>query len=345
MIIFTRGYETVGMLTHDILGYNDESYANKLIIANQNTFNGRLLREQGFYWPNRALWIPEVSRLDNDPQLRNIILHRCDCIPSWGRANLVKLQKHKVNINHLVGAGKCIRQHNRVNYADGQGIATSLGAQAAAESMFRGAERAAKPAEQFTRQMKNLNNHLKNLVALRKAGKDGAEIQSAREAYKTAYKEAQYSLNHSAKLYARRLSHKASKYLISAKHSELIANKKGIFIDSLDDIKILGRIARYGKGIHGLGYIAIAGLGVDEVYDTYKEGGDWEAKAVGLGVEIGSIQFAGAVMLFFITPAGWIATIAVAIGEGIAYTAGGKFIDYKTEEGYEWIKKHLNKWL
>ncbi len=341
MIIFTKGNETLGSLVHDILGYNDESYGKKIIAANRNSINGAQYIEQGYFWPNRALWLPEISRLDNDPDIRDIILHRCDFIPSWGRANLVKLQKHRVNINHLIGVGKCIRQHNRVNYADGKGIAASLGAQATAESMFRLGERAAKPAEQFTNQMKRLNTQLKNLVALRKAGKSAEEIQSARTAYQATYKETQYALNHGAKLYAKRLSHKATKYLMSAKHSESIAYKKGIFIDALDDVKMLARIARYGKWAGRGFYMFSALLGIDEVFDTYEEGGDWEATAVGVGSEMAIIMGLGQIMLLF-TPAGWVTTVAIAIGEGLLYTKMGNSIKTWTEN---WFKTNVEHWL
>jgi len=84
-------------------------------------------------------------------------------------------------------------------------------------------------------------------------------------------------------------------------------------------------------------------FGVDEVYETYKEGGDWEAKAVGIGAETAIISAIGGALLI-LTPPGWIATIAVAVGEGIAYTAAGKFIEKYSEEGYEWISKNLHNW-
>lgn len=53
---------------------------------------------------------------------------------------------------------------------------------------------------------------------------------------------------------------------------------------------------------------------------------------------------AGAIILE-LTPVGWIATIAVAVGEGLAYTYVGKYIEHWSEDQYKELENNYKHWL
>jgi len=350
MIIFTEPGDTPQQIAKNILGYYDESYAKLILDANRNSSAYKLMNGCGVYAPNRAVWLPNFSLIDHNSELRDQLLHRTDFIPSHGRANLVKLQKSNVNLNNLLGGAKCASQANRSNRDESSGIIASLAGNSAFESVHRGFEHATRPAESFSHHMKELNTKLKVLVSARNSG-EHATIQSARTEYQSAYKRANEAFNKDAKLYARRLSKKGSKYLMSAKHSELVAYKKGIMVNDLNDVQTIGKIARYGK-IAGRGMFWFSAiLGVDEVYNTYEHGGDAFKKGVGVATELTVAYTLGEFCLLF-TPAGWVALAVVAVAEGLGMTFLGKYSDEfgeyvasESEDAYSWLKRDLSHWL
>lgn len=121
-------------------------------------------------------------------------------------------------------------------------------------------------------------------------------------------------------------------------------------IYDLDDVKSLSQVGAFGaraskwvgRGGAVIGYAA----GGYEVYQTYKRGGDWQDQAVGIGTEMIAIETAGAIMLE-LTPVGWAATIAVGVGEGLAYAFAGGKIEHWGDEFSDWLRhvpiEHIGK--
>ena len=132
--------------------------------------------------------------------------------------------------------------------------------------------------------------------------------------------------------------------LNSSKRLEYRIRRKHIYINDLDDVKTLGKIARYGKWLGCAGFVFAAAYGADQVYETYKKRGDWIAQVIGLGTEFGVLAGVGEALLL-LTPVGWVATACVAITEGVLFAVGGHAIEHYTEEAVSWAQRHLLNWL
>ncbi len=61
-----------------------------------------------------------------------------------------------------------------------------------------------------------------------------------------------------------------------------MAYKKGIFINDLADVEVMGNIAEYGKMAGRTCFIFSVVLGASEVYHAFKEHEDWIAKMMRL---------------------------------------------------------------
>ena len=351
MITMSQAGDTPYSIAARVLGSPDESYAEAIYQANLTSFANEVMNNCGIYAANRAVWLPGVSHIDDDTELRNHIIHKLDYIPSWGRSNLTKLQRSRVDINHMIGSAKAIRKHNRINYQEGQGIATSLGAKAAVETVHRGAERITRQGEAFSGKMSELNGSLKTLLDTRQEG-DHIATAAARDSFRTAYQDAVETLNHDAKIFAARTSKKTAKYFMSPKHMEMVARKKGILISDLDDVAVVSKIARYGEwGARGC-FMFSAALGADEIYRTYKHHGDAWGKSGQVLTEIGVAAAIGFGCFLVFTPVGWIGLIATAIVEGVGisiianeFGKLGWILGDDTKKTYDWVNGNLSKWL
>jgi hypothetical protein len=358
-------------IAHRVLGYPDESYAQKIWGMNKTGFACHVMNGSGEYMAHYPVWLPGYSRLDDDPIVRESLMNRVNFMPSAARRNLLTLQKHGVDVNHLVGMSRAIQQSNRDNYSEGEGIAASLGVKAGVETVHRTIERSTHPAEIFSRKINRLNQTIKDMVKAQNepvytgepmlAGEQQLMIhQEYKKACEIAYKDAVHSLNHEGKLYANRIAMKASKALsMSVMELQRVARKHGFLVSDLNDVKLLDKIGRYGKWAGKGCFLFSAALGVDEVYETYKHGGDAFKKSVGVGLELGVAYAVGEAFLLA-TPAGWVALAGLAIVEGVTLALSSKYVEEfggnvvgsalekigdGVDDAYQWFDKSLGHWL
>lgn len=337
MLLLTEPGDTSQTLACRILGDPDDSYANKLREMNKNTLAYTSLAGD-YYIPDQLIWCPEFSELDNYPDHREMILSEAQFIPSWGKANISKLQNQGVDMNDLIATSQVIQDHNRSesNKKD-HAIISGMVAQAGLESFSRAIEHGAYPAEQFSQTIERLDAVMADLLKVKKSGNTEL-VRSTRNKFKQLYKESIETLQHNTKLYKNRLSLKTAKILPSMNKLEKLATKKGIMISDLQDVRVLEKIARYGHWA-GRGCFAFSiVLGASEVYEAYKNDEDWITKAVGVGTET-LITWAAGALLLTLTPAGWAVLAGAAITEGIALNLGGNYIETITET---WVHKHLH---
>ncbi len=132
---------------------------------------------------------------------------------------------------------------------------------------------------------------------------------------------------------------------------EIAAKNKGYLVDSLDDIERIGKIAKYGKRMSNGLFAFTVLLGIDDVYNSYKNGDDAFREAFGVAMQIGVMQVVGNLLLVF-TPAGWTVLIVTAVVEGLLFVWGGEEIKEigkefagDIEEAYQWLKNTLAHWL
>lgn len=234
MITFTDAGDTASSVTHRLLGHNDESFAKNLWEANANSFARTMNSAHSTeFAPNFAVWVPGFSVLDEQPEVYQSLIRRTEFIPSAARAKLVHLQRHGVDLNHLLGASKALKVHNKNHQQRGEAIASLSPLSTGKEVVTRTAERASIPGEKFSDAMKELNEKLEKLNHLKQSGASTAEIRDARDELKAAKKEAEKVFKKSGELYAKKLSTKSNRYLNTANHIEKQAAKKGIMIYDL----------------------------------------------------------------------------------------------------------------
>lgn len=333
MIIYTRAGQTINSLASDILGCNDESFANEILKYNQNSLAVTLMPANSCLAPNRSLWIPGFSYLDNRPEIRSTMMQRVEYLPSTARNNIAFLQTKGVDLNKAIGVAKATQKHNASNQDQGTAIIASL---AASETLKRGSERMLeKPPDSFVANMRTLNNSLSDYIT----NKTPENLQRFRQAKNLATE----AINREANLYTNIINNKTKKLLRSSKRLINSVQNKGIIINNLEDMKTFEKIARYGKiSSRGLFFVS-AGIGADEIYQAYKEGGDWGKEAVGVGGEVVSVYLLGDVLLLS-NPAGWVVTILVAVAEGVLLTGFGQMVKNLSEEAYEWFKDNYVRW-
>ncbi len=359
MITFTGVDDTPASVTHRVLGYNDDSYAKKLWNMNERSFARQLFSDSGLFARNRAVWLPGFSERESDQDWVNRHLHRLDFIPSWGRSNIVRLQKAGVDMNRLISIGKSTRYSNRVNAVNSPLITGAFAGNASFESFSRMVERTAHPAEKFSKAMENLNEKTAHLLKVHRVvhtEEEGKQVQNevnaARAEVDAAAKDVGETLKSSAKIYNNRLRLKTKLMLKDPSLIRAAASKRNILLGDFDDVKMLSKIARHGKWAGRGCFVLSALLGADEVYQTYEDGGDAFKKAVGVGAELGAIWAVGEGLLLLFTPAGWVTLVCIAIAEGIILTLGGNVVEKFGErlggsiEGcYDWLKNNFEYWF
>jgi hypothetical protein len=336
MIRFTEDGETPQEVAVDILGHPDDSFAKQIAQYNTNSFAWQIYHGCGYYAPNRPLWIPGYSTIDDDPKLYEDILHRLEFLTDSERSKLVKLQQHNIDINKLIGISHTVSHFNRKHIAEGNKIANLMGVQLGVETARRGVEHAFHPLHKFEKNAGKLNEYLRKMAKAQNEG-DFELAKTQKLNVKAAYQGTVDALNKSSRFFANRLSIKTKRYFNSSKRMRQFA-RKGIFINDFDDLKYIERLAKYGKWLKRGGFAVQAVVGSAEVYETYREHKGWEKKAAGVSVELGVVYLAGEAFLAF-TPPGWIALVATAVVEGIILTGFGSFVEEKTEDVYGWMER------
>lgn len=354
MIYFTSLSDTPNSIAKDLLGGID--YGNVLgdsiRDANRNTMASRC-GIGSYYAPNRPIWIPGFSSIGEYGPIRDAIIRRLDTLHSEPRSRLATAIRRRNDLNPIMGATHAIEKNNRANSDKAKVITASLAGAASIETAKRTIERVNHQAEKFSESMAKLNDVTKQAAEIHKLhGPSSDAFKAIRATLQEQHQETVQVLNKHAKLFARRLSIKTTKHMRSAKIELMRARKKGIMISDLDDVKRIEKIARYGKwASHSLFAFSIA-LGIDEVYETYQNGGDAFVKATGLTFEMTSSAVLGGLVTFAFTPAGWVALAGFAVVEGVAFAFAGKGLESAgeklgkgLEECYEWVKEKLKNLL
>jgi len=327
MIVFTEAGDTPASVTNRMLGYNDESYSQKLSKMNANGFARQMMNDSGYFAPYRAVWLPGFSRHDQNVMLREQLVHHTEFMRSSARANIQRLGRDGIDINRLIGAQKTIAAYNQWEMQNPHSMASVYGAQMGGEILNRAVEHAGHPAEKFAKSMRILNGSMQDLIEAENV-QDFELMKSLRPQVVSAYREAGAELNKASRLYSSRLDLFTREALSDPVRAMRFKRNGGIMLDHLDDVKALEKIGSAGKFIGRAGFGFQLAMGGVEVYRTYENGGDWEGEATGVIGESAVIYTVGEVCLLF-TPAGWVALVVVAVAEGIFMTRYGEEVkDY-----------------
>lgn len=367
MIYLTTVGETPSTIASDLLGGADygNSFADAIRSANRNNIAHHLVSDLRYgYAPFRPIWIPGFSSLDSNSAVYEGIIRRIDRLSGDTRMRLALAMQRGADLNILVGATKAIQQHNNTGHHDAKIITSALAGNTAVESGLRTAERVEAQAEHFHESMSHLNQATKKAVDVFKAhGASSVEFRTAREELQLVHRETMLSLSKDAKLFSNRLSAKATRHMMSAKHEFMLAKKKGIFISDLEDVKYVEKIFKCSNWLSKRFMAFSIILGVDEVYETFKEGGDAFTKSAGIGLELGFAYTVGVGLIALFTPAGWVTLIGTAFLEGAAIAGFGTgiekfgesmghkaeqtggFIASEVEKGYQWLKEKFYQLL
>ncbi len=355
MIIFSESGDTPASIAARILGYNDADYAKKIRDANSNGYAWQMANGAGYYVPWRPLWIPGFSKYDHDFLAREQFCRRIDGIPTYQRRKLTQAQKQCVNLNYTIAHAKVTKQYNSTKSNEEPFLTAGLVGKSVSESIGRGVERYKGQAEKFIESMNDLDRATENYYLA--SIKDNPDKLSIAELQlKQARNDALDEVAKKAKLIARKTLKKTSWLTGSTEKMQRFATDHGIFINDLEDIRILDKIAGSLKWM-GRGCIALSVfIGAKEIYEAYENHQDVIAKTVGVISEIGYVIAAGTAIGYLFTPAGWISLIFTAGLEGVGLAVTGKLfeievekaitsIEHLTKEGVTWLKKEWNYWI
>ena len=333
MMTLTEPGDTPASLANRMLGYSDEGYSKKIWDMNVNGFARQAMNNSGYFAPYRAVWLPGISRLDDDPMLRDDLIHQTEFMDPEGRANLQQLGRDGVDINHMIGVQKTIAAYNQWEIDNPRSMAPLFYGQMIGEIANRAVEHAAHPAEKFAHSMRHLNSVTEQLVGAERR-QDFTLMKSLRPQYLSAYKDANVNLNRASRLYGDQVETLTRKFLADPLRYRRFVQNGGVWMDHFDDVEALEKIGHAGKfigrGLYGF-QLAMGGL---DVYEAYKDGGDWKGEAVGVISETAIATAVGDVLLM-LTPAGWVALIITAAIEGFFITKYGETIKEDVKKLYE----------
>ncbi len=343
MITFTDAGDTPNSIAHKVLGRLDESYADKIREANKTSFAYMLMNYSGFYSGNRAIWLPELSRYDDNPLHCRRLISEFDFMPSYVRANLVQLQKQGLDINYLAGIAKCTLGYNKHHREDGMKILGAFAAQTGVESANRFMERIANTSKRFYGHMHELNQALADLVDARRAG-EAEKLQALRTRLNKVRRHVCRELHAEAELYTKRLSLMTQQALHSSRRLERLAFKKGIMVTELADVRLIEYIGRGCKYLTRGTYVASLLTGAYDVYKEYKNGEDWQADLFGIGVGLGFAALVGAGLALMLTPVGLVTIICTSVVEGGFIAATNMAMRELGTNGYKKLEPLLAQW-
>jgi len=197
----------------------------------------------------------------------------------------------------------------------------------------RGNDRITRVAEKFAEQMDRLNRKQFELLG---ASKNSQKV--VREELRQEYMKAVQILNQDAK-FAGMVSPEIKAYFTSANKIERMARRKGIFVESLQDVKQVANLARYGRIMdHAFLAFGLLSVGFD-VLDTYLNGGNWESVLFGDSAAFFMMVSIGRILLRF-TPDGWVVTLVVGAIEGAAFHYFNDKLSVFGVEVYDWAKRY-----
>ena len=298
----------------------------------------------------RTLQLPIVWDANASDEYKAHMTKLLSKLNLYDRLNIKKMMACNLNINRLIGVSHTIERHNLQQGKRNFALSMALGGKAAIEGMRYSTIRYKGVADRFHGAIAKLDHYQRDRIA----GKlTAAEFKSAAAG---DYQEAVKSMQSAAKLGM--IHARTARYLNSLSNVGRMATRR-IFIGNLSDAAHLVKVAKTAKFM-GNGLWAIgAAAGADEVYNTYKQGGNWEKQAEGVSMELavtGTVaEWGGELIGAFLlgsNPVGWAvlavsgiaAGVAAFFASGMAKDIGDGIYDVGQDIG-NWAVEYAKKWF
>ena len=283
------------------------------------------------YETDGSLCIPIYWKQPPSPVKREQMRKAVTSIRRIDQHNLNMIQAFNVDIQHAINVKKVVDRANQILTGQAGGVVTALAY--ARDMAERSNDRITRVAEKFAEQMDRLNRKQFELLG---ASKNSQKV--VREELRQEYMKAVQILNKEAK-FAGMISPETKAYFASANKIERMARRKGIFVESLADVKQVANIARYTRIFgHTLAALGVVQIGAD-VLESYLNGGNWKKTAV-VDISAFGLVFAIGRVLLLRTPTGWIVTIIVSLAEGFALHSFGDDMEEYFAGLYDWADKY-----
>ena len=285
------------------------------------------------YETDGSLCIPIYWKQPPSPVKREQMRKAVTSIRRIDQHNLNMIQAFNVDIQHVINVKKVIDKANQILTGQTGGVVTALAY--ARDMAERGNDRITRVAEKFAEQMDRLNRKQFELLG---ASKNSQKV--VREELRQEYMKAVQILNKEAK-FAGMISPETKAYFASANKIERMARRKGIFVESLADVKQVANIARYGRIInHTFLAFGLVQVGMSTT-EAYLKGGIIDAVNTGVSdlAAFGLFVVVGNIMLR-LTPEGWIVTLIVSAIEGAAYHYGNDKLSDAMNQFLQWSERY-----
>ena len=347
-IIFARQDDTPMSITRDIVGHDDENFANQLV--EQNTwFNCCHLGTPGRLAPGYAVWLPQNNHPMGPIAARLQMTYFDALTPNelgvlsaaldYGLTPDVLLGAHRVvsrlNYNYLtMGASMTDDAVEKANYLDQAAAFALTTSHTAFDVRARG-------AEYVFDKIEHLNKSLHEERLLRRAHANGKSAIS-KEAIQTARLKRINALQAFQKVNKTFLTDKQTDYILkkSTGYWDSTVGRKHWSFSNAFDAYDLSRLSRLLKiATHGL-IVLDVGLSTKDVYDTWKEGKDWEYEMMQDAVDFGMALFIGAVVAAVFVSGTWVFCILAGVTAAAGSWSFNHIANPKMREEIEpWINQ------
>jgi|GEM_PF-3792599 len=334
-VTFSRFGDTPESLTQDILGRSDKNFSEELWQQNAR-HNCRRLGVSGQFAPGYAVWVPEDNHIMGS-RAALIQMPHFEALLPQSLAKLAAAQDYGFNPQILLGAHElaCRLNHSyfsmaatmsedpaeKSNYLD-QAAAFALTASHTGFDVRKNA------AVGVSDKIKTLNKAVLDERKFRRSAKslkllDKDKLAGLRSNRIAAMKDMQ-------KVNRTMLSDRQTTYLLHKSDGfwdNAVARKKwhlsNVF-DTADLASAAEMMEHMGNGL----VLLDAGLGAYNVYETWKEGGDWEYELLQDAIDIGAAVFIGtmtALVFAAFLGGGWVVCLVAGVVAGVASWAADHY--------------------
>jgi hypothetical protein len=342
-ITFARQDDTPMSITRDILGRDDESFAQQLL--EQNTwFHCNYLGTPGRLAPGYAVWLPQ----DNHPMgacaaplqmtyfdaLTPNELGSLSTALDYGLTPDVILGAHEIvsrlNYNYLsMGASMSHDVAEKANYLDQAAAFSLTTSHTAFDVRLRG-------VEYVHTKIEELNKAVHEERILRRAHAQGKNVIS-NEAIKAARIKRINAMQAFQKVNKTFLTDKQTDYILKKSTGfwdSTIGRKHWSFSNALDayDLSILGKTLK--QVVTGV-IILDVGLSAYDVYENWKEGKDWEYEMMQDAVDTGIALLTGALVALVFVSGGWVACLIAGVTAAAGSWGFNHFVNPKMRNEFE----------
>jgi hypothetical protein len=346
-ITFSRMGDTASSLTHDLLGHNNEDFAQKLWQQNAS-FNCRRLGVAGRFAPGYAVWVPEAKH-PMGTQASPFQMPHFDALMPQHLEHLAAAQAYGFNPEILLGAHELACRLNydyftmAATHSDDSAEKSNYLDQAASfvlTASHTGIDVRKNVSKDMAEKMKSLNKAVLDERSYRRSKSaikylDKEVLEKFRTARIMAMKDMQ-KVNETffSDRQATYLLHKSEQYWDHA-----IGREKWHLSNVFDTADLASAAEMMEHVANGL-IVVDAGLAIHNVYEKWKEGDDWEYELIQDAVDLVVSVGIGLGVAALFTGGGWVVCLIAGATAGVLSWGSTQGLNYL---GQHYLEPYVQK--